>query len=93
MIKHTIAYSKTPIDKVGVANPGVFDAHLVGMCRGLIQCLAAQGLFVPRHNKQNAQSLYLWATLNMYSGVQRSLQERKGVWWMPWLQEAMKDVI
>jgi len=21
------------------------------------------------------------------------LQERKGVWWMPWLQEAMKDVI
>ena len=52
MIKHTIAYSKTPIDKVGVANPGVFDAHLVGMCRGLIQCLAAQGLFVPRHNKQ-----------------------------------------
>ena len=26
-------------------------------------------------------------------GVQRSLQECKGVWWMPWLQEAMKDVI
>ncbi len=49
----TIAYSKTPIDKVGVANPGVFDARLVGMCRGLIQCLAAQGLFVPRHNKHN----------------------------------------
>jgi hypothetical protein len=82
----TIAYSKTPIDKVGVANPRVFDARVVGMCRGLILCLAAQGLFVPRHNKHKTKvwSMYLQTTLNMYSGVQRSLQERKGVWWMPW---------
>ena len=29
----------------------------------------------------------------MYSGVQRSLWERKSVWWMPWYQEAMKDVL
>ncbi len=28
----------------------------------------------------------------MYSGVQHSLQECKGVWWMPWLTKAMKDV-
>ena len=31
--------------------------------------------------------------IKLYSGVQHSLQECKGVWWMPWLQEAMKDVI
>ena len=28
----------------------------------------------------------------MYSGVQHSLQECKGVWWMPRFSKAMKDV-
>ena len=38
--------------------------------------------------------MYLRTTLKkLYSGVQHSLRECKGVWWMPWLQRAMKDVV
>ena len=62
------------------------------------------GLFVPgKHVRQTLQNKvclgqnrvrrYAHKHSNkLYSGVQHSLQECKGVWWMPWLKRAMKDV-
>ncbi len=47
------------------------------------------------HNTRSVRSMKILLTdrIKLYSGVQHSLQECKGVWWMPRLQEAMKDVI
>ncbi len=61
-----------------------------------MKCLVAEhsGLFVPdTQSNKHTQSYRQDMIVKLYSGVQHSLQECKGVWWMPWLQEAMKDVI
>ena len=40
----------------------------------------------------NGDHNYTKTLKKLHSGVQHSLWECKGVWWMPWLRRAMKDV-
>jgi hypothetical protein len=63
----------------------------VKVCSSSVYGIPSEHLVLAHYGLRS--SLKFTIRVKLYSGVQHSLQECKGVWWMPRLQEAMKDVI